>query len=188
LAEPSHDPEANPWLTHRSKVIYDNPWIAVTEFQVTTPGGQPGIYGRVHFKNLAIAVVPVDEEGFTTLVGQFRYVPNVYSWEVPEGGCPEGESPLGAAQRELEEETGLRAQHWESLMPEVHLSNSVSDERALAFLATGLSQGTACPEDTEQLQLKRLPLREAVDMAKRGEITDALSVLALLRAEAKLNL
>ncbi len=176
--------EDNPWLTHQSKDIYSNPWISLTEFDVTTPGGLPGIYGRVHYKNIAIAVVPVDQAGYTTLVGQYRYTIKQYSWEVPEGGCPEGEIPLEAAKRELKEETGLMAAKWSVLMPEVYLSNSVSDEKAMAFLATELKQGDCQPEHTEQLQLKRLPLPEAIKMAKEGAINDALSVLALMRAES----
>jgi 8-oxo-dGTP pyrophosphatase MutT (NUDIX family) len=178
--------EHNPWQTHRSKKIYDNPWISVTEFQVTTPGGSPGIYGKVHYKNVAVGVVPVDEDGFTTLVGQYRYVTDSYSWEIPEGGSPQGESTLETAKRELMEETGLMAEHWEPLTETLYLSNSVSDEGAISYLAKGLKQGQAQPEDTEDLKLWRLPLAEAVRMAKDGRIVDILSVVSLLRAEEKL--
>jgi ADP-ribose pyrophosphatase len=175
------DPTKNPWKTHSSKEIYDNPWISLTEFQVTTPGGSPGIYGRVHFKNLAIGVIPIAENGDTFLVGQYRYVTNSYSWEIPEGGCPQGEDPLHAAQRELLEETGLTAKKWEPLFSPIYLSNSVSDEQAISYVARDLEQGEAEPEDTEDLKIWRLPLTQAIEMAKNGKIVDALSVLSLLR-------
>ncbi len=177
---PNHleDSFNNPWQTHESRIVYDNPWIRVREDQVTRPDGLPGIYGSVHFKGLAIGVLPIDDEGCTYLVGQFRYVLNEYSWEIPEGGCPEGEAPLVAAARELLEETGLSAQHYE-LLGRSHLSNSVSDEEALYYLATGLTQGEAEPEGTERLQVRRLPFAEALAMVQRGEITDAISVMAI---------
>jgi ADP-ribose pyrophosphatase YjhB (NUDIX family) len=136
---------ANPWQTLESQTVYDNPWITVRHNEVIRPDGTPGIYGKVHFKNRAIGVLPIDEEGYTYLVGQYRYVLDEYSWEIPEGGGPIDEDPLQAAQRELKEETGLSAQHWQ-LLGRAHLSNSVSDEEALYYLATGLAQGDAEPE------------------------------------------
>src|SRR5918998_3074540 len=116
------DETINPWLTVSSRRVYDNPWITIREDQVIRPDGEPGIYGVVHFKNIAVGVLAVEGE-FVYLVGQYRYPLDSYSWEIPEGGCPEGEDPLDAARRELEEETGLRARRWEK-MGEAHLSNS----------------------------------------------------------------
>lgn len=174
-----HAPE-NPWKTHSARCVYENPWVRVEEHEVTNPSGKPGIYGVVGFKNRAVGVVPIDEEGHTWLVGQYRYTLGEYSWEIPEGGCPAGESPLEAARRELREETGLVADDYRLLLDGVALSNSVSDERGTLFVATGLSQSDACPEETELLELRRLPLAEAVAMVRRGEITDSLSVIALL--------
>lgn len=170
--------EENPWQTIRSTEVYDNAWINVQHNDVIRPDGQPGIYGVVHFKNVAIGVLPIDDEGFTWLVGQYRYTLNEYSWEIPEGGGPHDEAPLAAAQRELLEETGLVANHWE-LLGRAHLSNSVSDEAALYFLATGLTQKEAQPEGTERLQVRRVPFAEALRMVQDGKITDALSVLTI---------
>ncbi len=172
------DETENPWRTLSSREVYDNAWIRVREDAVVRPDGEEGIYGVVHFKNVAIGVLAVEDDS-VYLVGQYRYTLEQYSWEIPEGGCPEGEDFLSAAKRELAEETGLRAQTWEQ-MGEAFLSNSVTDERAVWFLATGLTQGEHHPEGTEQLKVRRVPLSQALRMALRGEITDALSLLAIM--------
>ena len=167
----------NPWLTIASRQVYDNPWITLREDQVIRPDGEPGIYGVVHYKNIAVGVLPIEDD-HTYLVGQYRYPLERYSWEIPEGGCPEGEEALLAAQRELREETGLEARSWQ-MLGEAYLSNSVADEYAVWFLATGLVPGERRPEGTEKLSVRRLPLREALAMALNGEITDALSLAAI---------
>jgi 8-oxo-dGTP pyrophosphatase MutT (NUDIX family) len=172
--------EINPWQTTSTSVVYDNPWIRVREDQVIRPDGAPGIYGVVEFKNQAIGILPIDEEGNLYLVGQYRYALGRYSWEIPEGGCPAGEDPLAAAKRELLEETGLVAERWERL-GSAHLSNCVSDEIAHFYLATSLDQREAAPEPTERLEVRRVPFDEALRMALEGQITDALSVLAITR-------
>src|SRR5205085_1569176 len=175
----------NPWRTLSSSAVYDNPWIDVREDQVIRPDGAPGIYGVVHFKHVAVGVLPVERDD-VYLVGQYRYTLGRYSWEIPEGGCAEGEDHLSAAQRELAEETGLRAAHWQR-MGEAHLSNSVSDELAIWFLATGLTQGAHQPEGTERLRVRRVPVVEALHMALNGEITDAISLLALMQYQLQLE-
>ncbi|MCC7505375.1 MAG: NUDIX hydrolase [Saprospiraceae bacterium] len=176
------DGSPNPWQTLSEKTAYDNPWISVSHREVLNPSGGPGIYGVVHFKNTAIGIVPLDAEGYTWLVGQYRYTLQQYSWEIPEGGGPLGADPLLAAQRELLEETGIRAARWTPLL-EIHPSNSVSDEYGVAYVARELTFGEAEPEETEQLQLRRLPFAEAVDMVLNGEITDALSMAAILKTQ-----
>ncbi len=153
--------EENPWKTLTSKSVYENPWIQLTEFDVINPGGGTGIYGKVHFKNRAVGVMVLDEHRNTYLVGQYRYTIDEYSWEIPEGGGPVGTDPLDSAKRELLEETGLVAQQW-SILLEMHLSNSVSDELAILYLATDLTQFQAEPEETEQLQIKKLPLKKLI--------------------------
>ncbi len=168
----------SPWRTVSSKQVYDNPWIAVREDRVVRPDGEPGIYGVVHFKNIAVGILPIEDD-HVYLVGQHRYPLKLYSWEIPEGGCPEGEEPLDAARRELREETGLEAKHWRRL-GEAYLSNSVADEYAVWFLATGLVPGEQSPEGTEAINVHRLPLREVQKMALSGQITDSLSLLAIM--------
>lgn len=175
------DEVQNPWIRLRSRRVYSNNWIELREDDVTRPDGQPGIYGVVQFKSWAVGVVPLTSDGQTVLVGQYRYPLDLYSWEIPEGGAPKGESPLDGAQRELREETGLDARTW-TYLGEAHLSNSTTDETGCTFLAEDLTSGVAEPEGTEKLQLRWLPFEQACDMALSGEISDALSIIALLRA------
>lgn len=172
------DEGRNPWQVRAEKLIYSNPWIELREFDVLNPNGNPGIYGKVHFKNLAIGVIALDHKDHLWLVGQYRFPLDAYSWEIPEGGGPLHEDPLSAAQRELLEETGLKAEHWEELL-RMHLSNSVSDELAIVYVATHLSYFEPEPEDTEQLQRKKVSLDEAWRMIQEGSITDAISVAAI---------
>lgn len=170
----------NPWVRRARRVAYENPWITVWHDDVLRPDGQPGIYGVVHYRNRAVGVVALDEQDRILLVGQYRYTLDLYSWELPEGGAPAGEEPLAAAKRELLEETGCSAERWTELL-RAHLSNSVSDEEAVVYLALGLRQGRAEPEGTEQLEVQWVPFAEAVGMVERGEITDALSVMGIQR-------
>ena len=171
----------NPWVTHSTREIYDNPWINLKESKVTNPAGGEGIYGVVHYKNLAVGVVPIDDEDHTWLVGQYRYTSNTYEWEIPEGGCPEGTELLETAKRELREETGLVAESFELILNDLVLSNSVSDERAFLYVARGLTQGPSDQEDTEKIAVCRVPIQEAFDMVDRGIIRDAMSIAALLK-------
>lgn len=173
----------NPWTRLSAKIVYENPWIRVEDHAVLDPSGRPGQYGKVCFKARAIAVLPLDEEGCTTLVGQYRYTLDEYSWELPMGGADPHETPQEAGERELREETGLSARHWQQLM-RIHTSNSVTDEVAHVFLARDLSQGETAHDSTEQLKIARVPLAEARDRVLRGEITDALSIAAILRVTA----
>ena len=177
-----HNPEHNPWQITSQKDVYDNPWINVTEYQVINPSGNPGIYGKVHFKNMAIGVLPLDEDLNTYLVGQYRFPLNKYSWEMPEGGGQIGAEPLIAAQRELLEETGLKATGW-SILQRMHLSNSVTDEDCIIYLARNLEQHEAEPEDTEQLVIKKVPFAEVYQMVCNGEITDSMTVAAVLKVQ-----
>ncbi len=172
------DNQDNPWTILGKKEIYENPWIQLTEFQVINPGGGDGIYGKVHYKHLAVGVIPIDESWNTWLVGQYRFPLDLYSWEIPEGGGRMDEDPIAAAKRELLEETGLVAREWTKILT-MHLSNSVSDELAIIYLARNLEERKASPEETEDLAIRKLPFDDVFQMAMDGRITDALSVAAI---------
>jgi 8-oxo-dGTP pyrophosphatase MutT (NUDIX family) len=174
---------SNPWKRLKRTVVYDNDWITLKHDDVERPDGEPGIYGVVHFKHLAIAILARDAEDRILLVGQYRYPLDVYSWEIPEGGGRLDEDPLAAAQRELREESGFTARRWTRLGA-VHLSNSVSDELGIYYLAEELEPGEAQPEGTEELEVRWVPFAEALRMVRAGEITDSLSVIAILRLAA----
>lgn len=176
-------PHGKAWVRGEGRVVYDNPWIRVTEYAATAPTGAPAQYGLVSFKNLAIAVLPLFEDGTTMLVGQNRLPFGDYSWEIPEGGGPREVTPLESARRELAEETGLAAAEWREVM-RTQLSNSVTDELMVGYIATGLSRadGQDHADDTEDLEMARVPFREALDAAMAGDLQDMLTVAMLLKA------
>jgi 8-oxo-dGTP pyrophosphatase MutT (NUDIX family) len=171
-------PQANPWRRLARRVVYENPWISVLHDDVVRPDGQPGIYGVVHFQHRAIGVVPLDAQDRVLLVGQFRYPLDRYSWEIPEGGGRFDEEPEESARRELAEETGLRGGTWRELC-RADLSNSATDEVMITYVATDLAEGPAAPDGTEQLALRWVPFAETLAMIGRGEIRDAITILAL---------
>jgi 8-oxo-dGTP pyrophosphatase MutT (NUDIX family) len=171
---------ANPWTTLSVRKVYDNPWLELWEERCLDPSGNPALYGKVSFRSKAVGIIPLDDTGHTWLVGQHRYCLKQYCWEIPMGGSPHHLPVLESAQRELREETGLTAARWEQILF-VHLSNSVTDEEGYVFTAEGLQQGAPEFESTEDIAIRRLPVREAVRMAMDGEITDGLSVTGLLK-------
>jgi 8-oxo-dGTP pyrophosphatase MutT (NUDIX family) len=174
------DESRNPWQPVGVDVRYENPWIRVEHHDVIRPDGGAGIYGVVRFRNAAVGVVALDDDGRCLLVGQWRYTLNRYSWEIPEGGVPLGASLLDGAQRELAEETGFAATTWREIS-RFALSNSVTDEEGALFVAEGLVAGEAAPEPTEELAVRWVALADAVAMIDRGEITDGMSQIAILR-------
>jgi 8-oxo-dGTP pyrophosphatase MutT (NUDIX family) len=171
----------SPWKKLSVKKVYETPWIRVEENDVIRPNGSQGMYGWIHFKNKAIGIIPVDDAMNTWLVGQHRFTLNEYSWEIPTGGVPMNEDSLTGAKRELKEETGLVAEEWKELL-KIHTSNSVTDEFGYIYLATKLTQLATAWDETEVLQIIKLPLCEAVSMVMDGEITDSLSIAGLLKA------
>ena len=174
-------PSGRPWAIGAVRTTYENRWIHVREYQAVAPTGRPALHGLVSFRNYALAVVPLHDDGTVTLVGQHRFPLADYSWEIPEGGGPIGEDPLAGAQRELREETGLVAAGWREVL-RFQLSNSITDEQGFGYIATGLTQAEAEPDETEALQIVRVPFREALDLAMAGAISDMPTVAMLLRA------
>lgn len=168
-----------PWVRRSRRRVYRNPWLTLYHDEVERPDGSAGIYGVVSYANTAVGVVPIDEQERVALVGQHRYTLDVHSWEIPEGGVAAGEDPIEGAKRELREETGLVAREWR-LLGTYHLSNSVSDEKAFLYVATGLRHGPAELDPSEgDLTVRWVPFEEAIRMVRDGEISDAMSVIAL---------
>jgi 8-oxo-dGTP pyrophosphatase MutT (NUDIX family) len=177
-----NDQQLNPWKTLKSEKVYDSPWIGLTKHDVTNPSGKPGTYSVIHFKNLAIGILPLDENYNTWIVGQYRYPINQYSWEIPEGGGDRAVDPLDSAKRELHEETGISAQKWTKIQ-ELHLSNSASDEFCILYIAQDLTFGESEPEEDEQLEVRKIHFDELYKMVEAGEITDSLTVTIVLKTK-----
>ena len=169
-----------PWTRRSREVAYDNPWITIWHDEVARPDGSPGIYGVVHFANLAVGAVVLDDEDRVLLVGQHRYTLDAYSWELPEGGVPDGEPAVDGARREVREETGVEADGWREIV-RFHLSNSISDEAGVLFAARARTHGAPSPEPTEELEIRWLPFDEALAMTTDGRITDAMTIMGLQR-------
>ena len=174
--------EKNPWTTLKSEKVYDSPWIGLTKHDVLTPSNTPGTYSVIHFKNLALGVLPLDEDYYTWIVGQFRYPINQYSWEIPEGGGKLDVPPIDSAKRELLEETGITAKKWTKIH-EAHLSNSASDELAILYIAQDLSFGESQPEEEEELVCKKIHFNELYQLVEDGIITDAMTVITVLKTK-----
>lgn len=171
----------NPWRVRSVRRAYESDWLAVDDHDVINPAGKPGFYGVVRVRRMAVGVLPIEADGRVHLVGQWRFPLARYSWEMPEGGAEPGEAPAECARRELAEETGLIAGRLEEIL-RLDLSNSLTDEGGVLFLATDLRQGAAAPEETEVLRRLTAPFSEVLTRATAGAITDALTVAAVLRA------
>lgn len=173
--------DGNPWQIRGVARPFENPWFAIDSYDVINPAGRAAAYSVVRMRRLAVGVLPIDAEGLVHLVGQWRFPLARYSWEMPEGGVEPGEAALDCARRELAEETGLRAGRFEEIL-KLDLSNSVTDEQAVLFLATDLTPGLASPEPVEVLRTRAAPFAEVLARVVSGAITDSLTVAAVLRA------
>ena len=176
------DESRNPWTVKSQKVVYDNAWVQIQHHEVINPGGGEGIYGVVRFKNYAIGIIPIDENGYTWLVGQYRYPLDVYSWELPEGGGPLDEEPLDSAKRELREEVGITATKWTKIM-DIHTSNSITDEISFVYVAQDLSFGETEHEEVEEIVIRKVHFSELVEMIMNGEITDSITIASVLKLQ-----
>lgn len=188
--KPEFDETRDPWTRLSKQVVFDSPWITVEDHTCRDPRGNDAQYGVVRFKNRAVGVIPLHDDGTITLVGQYRFALEQYSWELPEGGCPKGREMIDTAAMELSEETGLKAESLTHFMG-FHLSNSVSDEFGALYLARGLTQGDAHPEDCEELRTRRVTLDTLLEEIETGSITDSITImgaykLALWRAQGKI--
>lgn len=170
------------WKTLKSEVKYQTPWIEVVHHDVITPGGSNGIYGCVNFQNWAVGVIPLDDENFTWIVGQFRYPMQKFTWEIPEGGCPKNTDPLLSAQRELKEEVGITAKEWQ-LIQEMDLSNSATDEISFTYLARNIEIGAPEQDENEDITIKKIHFDELYEMVLNGEIRDAISVAGVYKVK-----
>ncbi len=170
----------NPLHARARRRAYENPWFWVEEHDVVNPDGAPGFYGVVRIRRLAVGVLPIEPDGRVHLVGQWRFPLGRYSWEMPEGGAEAGESALACARRELREETGLAAGQLTEIL-RLDLSNSLTDEQAVCFLASDLTPGPAAPEPSEVLAPLLAPFREVLARVVDGRISDAMTVAAVLR-------
>ena len=176
----------NPWTTLASKDVHESPWIKVTQHDVLNPAGQPSTYSTVHFKNLAVGVIPLDADGNTWIVGQYRYPVDCFSWEIPEGGGPQGETPIDTAKRELLEETGIEAARWEKFM-EFHTSNSATDEHVHLFVARDLTFHDPHPDEDEEIVVRKVAFEELYQMVMRNEVWDSLTIAGVLKLKALLD-
>ncbi|MCW3078554.1 MAG: mismatch repair protein MutT [Bacteroidetes bacterium] len=182
MNEKNQKNELNSWKTLKSEVKFETPWIKVTKHDVINPAGNPAQYGVVNFKNIAIGILPLDKEFNTWIVGQWRYPLEQYSWEIIEGGGPHGIDPVESAKRELKEETGIIAEKYTELC-RLHTSNSVTDEYGIIYLAQSLHFSESEPEESEDLTVKKVSFNKAYEMVMNGEITDSISMIAILKTK-----
>lgn len=181
---PSWQDPATPlpqWTDLGGEVVHDSPWMSLTRHRVTAPTGRTVDYGVVRPKSMATGVLPLHDDGTVTLVGQARFALGNYSWEMPEGGAPFGEDPFDGVRRELAEEAGLEARSWREAV-RMELSNSITTERAVCWLAWDLRPVATAPDPTEVIAVARVPFMSLIAEIGRGAVRDSLTVATAYRA------
>jgi 8-oxo-dGTP pyrophosphatase MutT (NUDIX family) len=171
--------QANPWTTKSSRIAYQNRWIRVREDRVIRPDGQPGVYGVVEVPP-SVGIVAINQKDHVVLVGQWRYTLNRYVWEIPRGGSDGHPDLMAVAQRELVEEAGVEAEHWQSLGT-VDVCTGVTTDVQHLFLATSLRSSEAHHDAEEQIDVDWHPFEHVLEMTMAGQITEVCSVAAILK-------
>jgi ADP-ribose pyrophosphatase len=175
-----------PFLLESSKVVYENPWITVREDRVTRPGGSSGIFGIIDMVG-GSSILPLDSDGFVYLVEEYKYGIDRVSVEVISGAIDGLETPLEAAERELEEELGMRAERWDDL-GKVDPFTTVVHSPNFMFLARDLHRTEANPDEGEEVVPKRIRFEEALQQVLESKITHSASCVLILRAARLLGL
>jgi len=170
-----------PWTVFDKEIRFETPWLRIDDYNALRPDGAPTRYGVVHFKNTALGVLPLFENGDTLLVGQHRFPADRYSWELPEGGGDPRQDPVAEARRELEEETGYYATEFQEYL-RMDMSNSVTDEIAIGYIATNLVPGRTNPDPSEVLETRRIAFKDLLNECVSGQIFDSLTLVMVFKA------
>jgi len=178
--------QANPWTILHREEKFTCSYFSVRSDTVQFGTGLPRAYNSIRMKSIGVTIAPIDDEGCTTLVGQYRYVLDRFTWELPAGGCRLDQAPVEAAKIELSEETGYRAANWLRLFDGTVSPGSI-DGRTQCFVAWGLQPGAPHPEPEEELVQRRVPFAESISMALSGEISHFASISLLLGIQIKLT-
>ena len=176
---------SNPWTVLRKEETFACSYFSVRSDIVQFGTSLPRTYNSVRMKSIGVIIAPIDDAGCTTLVGQYRYVLDRFTWELPAGGCRLDQVPVEVAKLELSEETGYAAAHWLRLFDGT-VSPSSIDGRTQCFVAWGLQPGAPHPEPEEELVQRRVPFAEAISMALSGEISHFGTISLLLGIQTKL--
>jgi len=163
------------------ELLFENPWMRLTRQHAVAPTGHEPDYVVMRPKNISVGVLPLHGDGTVTLVGQQRFALMNWSWEMPEGGAPFDEDPFAGIQRELAEEAGLKAAVWREAY-RAEMANSITDERAIAWLAWDLSPATGDLDPTEVIRIARVPFGDLLREIGRGAIRDMFTLATALRA------
>ncbi len=174
--------KSSPWITYKSKFAYKNRWLTLREDDVKAPNGQDSTYSYVD-KIGAVGAVAMDPNNNIYLVGQYRYPMKEYTWEIVEGGSEVGESKLDAMKRELKEEAGIIGGKYDVVFDDLHISNSITNERGTLFLVRDFQIEQATPESTEKIVVKKLPFDEVINLIYQEKIKDAFSIIGILMAQ-----